>query len=151
MIKGIITEFQNENRWLSNFADDRAITVEHRYQAAKAINDADRNRILAAPKPHDAKKLGRGIIPRSDWDDIKLIVMEQLLLEKFTREPFRSLLLDTKGMVLIEGNNWHDNFWGSCRCSRYECGSSGQNHLGRLIMKIRDEYLVDAFDDIWGE
>ena len=38
---------------------------------------------------------------------------------------------------LIEGNNWHDVFWGKCSCPR--CNGGGQNHLGKILMKVREE------------
>jgi predicted NAD-dependent protein-ADP-ribosyltransferase YbiA (DUF1768 family) len=67
--------------------------------------------------------------------------MEVLLREKFSRGTrYRDLLDQTKGEEIIEGNAWHDNFWGNCSCKkRPECGKEGKNHLGMLLMKIRDE------------
>lgn len=67
--------------------------------------------------------------------------MECLLREKFSRGTrYRDLLDQTKGEQIIEGNIWHDNFWGNCSCNkRPECVKEGKNHLGMLLMKIRDE------------
>ena len=38
---------------------------------------------------------------------------------------------------LIEGNTWHDNYWGVCSCSK--CNGRGKNRLGKLLMKVREE------------
>lgn len=46
----------------------------------------------------------------------------------------------------IEGNVWHDQHWGDCRCNRLAlplrreaCAERGANHLGRLLMELRAE------------
>ena len=80
--------------------------------------------------PGQVKCLGRGVKLREGWDDIKLSVMEDLLRQKFTETYVRGRLLDTGKRILVEGNNWGDTFWGVCR-------NTGQNQLGRLLMKIR--------------
>ena len=49
--------------------------------------------------------------------------------------------LATGGAVLVEGNTWHDNYWGCCTCSRC-AGRRGRNNLGRLLMKLRAEYMT---------
>ena len=64
--------------------------------------------------------------------------MEELLRLKFAQPYLRDLLIATGEQKLIEGNYWHDNFWGSCSCEK--CGDKGENHLGRLLMKLRSEY-----------
>ena len=58
--------------------------------------------------------------------------MRDLLRQKFAREPLRSQLLATGEAKLIEGNHWGDTFWGVCR-------GQGENHLGMLLMKAREE------------
>ena len=108
-------------------------SVEHAYQAAKTLSDADRLAIRHAPTPNQAKKLGRLVPLRSDWDTLKLVVMEQLLREKFAQAPFQMTLLDSGTAELVEGNWWGDCFWGQCPVGQ------GENHLGRLLMKLRTE------------
>jgi len=56
---------------------------------------------------------------------------------KFDKERTVQMLLDTGSQELVEGNVWHDNFWGNCTCSK--CPEPGENHLGKLLMKIRSE------------
>lgn len=48
-------------------------------------------------------------------------------------------LLDTDDALLIEGNTWHDNYWGDCKCSHPKCSNKGRNALGEILMEIRDE------------
>lgn len=58
--------------------------------------------------------------------------MEDLLREKFQRKDLKQKLLDTGDAELIEGNTWGDTYWGMV-------GNKGHNHLGRLLMKVREE------------
>ena len=79
---------------------------------------------------------------RPDWDARKLTIMHNLLVHKFEENPdLVPKLLDTGGAVLVEGNTWHDNFWGSCICPRCS-GERGRNHLGRLLMQLRACYIT---------
>ena len=83
-----------------------------------------------------AKRLGRRVELRSDWETVKIEIMRQVLKSKFTHNPeLREKLIATGNTELIEGNNWNDRFWGVCR-------GVGKNHLGKLLMEIRAE-LVD--------
>ena len=62
--------------------------------------------------------------------------MEMLLRQKFADPALREQLLNTKDSMLIEGNNHGDTFWGVCK-------GEGQNQLGRLLMKIRQEIIEE--------
>lgn len=134
-----IDRFEGEYEFLSNFAtcsiywgDHYVATVEHAYQAAKATAEGDCLKIIRCKTPGEAKRMGRTIACRPDWDTIKLEVMEILLRRKFTKPIFRDKLLATGTEELVEGNTWGDTFWGVCR-------GQGENHLGKLLMKIRSE------------
>lgn len=125
-------------------------TVEHAYQALKLIyiSGADRDAdvtlrasfaemIRNANSAHEAKKLAHteAILPhvRKDWDDVKVWTMEQLLRAKHERHEYvRKILKRTKGLVIVEDSPT-DSFWG--RGPDWQ----GQNQLGQLWMKIRDE------------
>jgi ribA/ribD-fused uncharacterized protein len=133
-----ITSFQGTNRWLSNFYPAKVTldgveypTVEHAYQAAKTLDLNDRN-LFRGGNPGLAKRLGRDLELRSDWDTVKIGIMRDLLRQKFAGGELHFLLLQTKGIDLVEGNNWGDRFWGVC-------AGVGENWLGRLLMEIRDE------------
>lgn len=134
-------------RWLSNFYPSPITdangtvwpTVEHYYQAMKSTTAEDARLIHAAVRPGDAKRAGRSIIIRSDWEQIKDGVMMWALATKFAPgTEFAQLLLDTRTMQLIEGNEWHDNYWGNCRCGAANCLAPGRNVLGEMLMDVRD-------------
>ena len=81
----------------------------------------------------DTKRAGRNVKLRPDWDQVKLSIMENLVRQKFTNNLIlKKRLLDTGSQEIQEGNAWNDTFWGVCR-------GQGQNNLGKIIMKIRDE------------
>jgi N-glycosidase YbiA len=107
-------------------------TVEHAYQAAKALSPERREAIQRCPTPAAAKRLGRTLEVRPDWEAITLDVMRQLLRQKFRREPWRTWLLAVSGPI-VEDHDSGDTFWGVCR-------GRGENHLGRLLMQIREEW-----------
>jgi ribA/ribD-fused uncharacterized protein len=150
----MIKEFRDEYRFLSNFwpsvigIKDRwgnkriAKTVEHAYQAAKATNEKDYNYVLDAGMAGDAKRRGNAIKLRRDWESVKLDIMEQLLRIKFSNPELRDRLLSTGDEELVEGNHWHDTFFGVCNCPR--CKGKGQNHLGKSLMKIRTEIRIQS-------
>lgn len=93
----------------------------------------------------DVKKLGRKIKIRSDWDQKKLSFMEWGIREKFKDPKLAQMLLETGDLELIEGNKWHDIYWGVCNCPK--CGGNGENHLGKTLMKIRSELKVSATEE----
>ncbi len=128
----LIDEFYGEHRFLSNFYPMHKLTVEHLYQAAKTTDDEWRLRILLSPTPGEAKQLGKLAPLREDWDEIKIDVMEGLLRHKFSTYDLRRRLRETGDADLQEGNHWGDRFWGTVR-------GEGENHLGKLLMKIREE------------
>ena len=144
-----IESFHGEYRWLSNFWPARVFfdgfwyaSVEHAYQAAKTVSDIEREMMRAATKPGEAKRLGRRVTVRSDWDDIKLKVMEELVRQKFNRHPtLAAKLVATDDAELVEGNGWGDRFWG---VSPVGSTGTGFNHLGRILMKVRADMQVSA-------
>ena len=112
-------------------------SVEHAYQACKFLDFQQRTVLRKSEKPKSfAKTLSRVYKIREDWEDVKLNVMKNLLMQKFSYTSLEILLYNTKEAELIEGNLWHDNFWGNCYCSKCE-NIEGKNHLGKLLMEIR--------------
>lgn len=135
--ENVIDSFRGEYHFLSNFyVESDGCSVEHRYQAAKATNQADFNYIMESSTPTIAKKRGREIAIRDDWHNAKLFVMRELLIKKFRNKDLKDRLLSTGNAFLIEGNNWNDHFWGICN-------GIGHNWLGRLLMNLRDEYFKE--------
>jgi N-glycosidase YbiA len=107
-------------------------TCEHYFQAAKATNEKNAQKIIDAKTPADAKSLGRKIVIRKDWEDIKIDVMRFALRLKFQDKVLKELLLETGDAELEEGNHWQDLYWGVNE-SRY-----GENWLGKLLMELRE-------------
>jgi ribA/ribD-fused uncharacterized protein len=142
----MINKFEGEYAFLSNFYHSPFThdgitypTNEHFFQAYKTLDIAEKKAIAAAETPGQAKRMGRNVKLRSDWERIKSSVMELGLRLKFTEHPdLRQALIDTAPAQLVEGTTWHDRTWGVCMCPR--CGGRGENRLGQLLMKLRDEY-----------
>ena len=116
-------------------------STEHAYQAAKTLNPKIRALfLLPSVTAGKAKRMAKTMKVREDWNDVRVGVMEGLLRQKFA--PGTSLALELavlKDYDICEGNYWHDNFWGSCTCAK--CADKGENVLGKLLMKLRDELL----------
>jgi ribA/ribD-fused uncharacterized protein len=135
-----IRSFSGRWRFLSNFypalVEFEGLlypTAEHAFQAAKSFDPAIRQRILELATPGDAKRAGRRVKIRPDWEGVKVRVMEQILLDKFTRDSqLRQELLHTGDVLLEEGNTWGDRTWGTV-------DGVGDNLLGKALMKIRTE------------
>jgi diaminohydroxyphosphoribosylaminopyrimidine deaminase/5-amino-6-(5-phosphoribosylamino)uracil reductase len=146
-------------------------SVEHFYQSQKfaGVDHADAaalvESISAALSPEEAAQLGRRAereqpeLVRPDWANAKCSVMLAALRAKFSSHAGpRSMLLSTAGArssssssssvlegawgglggeggaVLVESSP-HDRYWGQ----GYD--GSGQNHLGLLLMQVRQELL----------
>ncbi len=133
-------------RWravLEGFDDTNVYpSVEHAYQAAKTLDMTERARFArsvdgGAFSSGQAKRAGKTVTMRADWNEVRLIMMEGLLWQKFdvptgpVHADLAARLVATKPRELIEGNTWGDTFWGVCR-------GKGENHLGRLLMRVRD-------------
>jgi|TARA_Y100000310_G_scaffold263231_2_gene273305 hypothetical protein len=151
----MITEFQGKYRFLSNFWPATVIgpssivypTVEHAYQAAKTEDERQHWRIMHMNTPGMAKRAGRRLVMRSDWDEVKYDIMYELVKQKFfNNDELANSLMDTQDVPIIEGNMWHDNYWGSCHCSRHNGG--GQNKMGGILMLVRGE-LFDRYHETW--
>lgn len=135
-----IDRFDGDFRFLSNFYGE-GITVEHLYQCAKTKDEGWRLKILNAKTPGIAKRYGSKCPLRPDWESIKFDIMLSLVRQKFNDDPILKVkLIDTYPNMLIEGNKWHDNYWGDCRCPKCVL-TSGQNMLGIILMTVRNEIL----------
>lgn len=136
-----IDSFRDENAFLSNFYPTKVIygmqeynTVENAYQAAKC-EDLETRRLFINCTPGQAKRLGAKMTVPKKWRTYKIKLMHNLLQQKFDvyKSPILAKkLIDTGDAELIEGNNWHDTFWGVC-------DGVGENHLGKLLMEVRTE------------
>ena len=140
----MIGEFAGEYRFLSNFyksplefEGDTYPTLEHAFQAAKTSDAEERATLRANANPVIAKRKGRRVTLRADWETAKQGIMRDLLHLKFANADLRERLLQTGNEELVEGNRWHDKYWGRCLCAK--CDGQGQNVLGTLLMQVRQE------------
>ena len=112
-------------------------TVEHAYQAQKTIDEDERIRIASLESPVLAKKAGRNVEIRDDWEEVKYDVMVECLREKFKIKKFKQALIDTgKEEIAEDAREWNDCIWGLGR------SGNGQNLLGKALMQVRDEINV---------
>ncbi len=135
-MKEKIDSFSGDNRFLSNFfIEPDGSCVEVEFQRAKCRNTEDAKGFDGL-SPADAKKLGRKIAIRHDWEQVKFSVMSVLVLLKFYEHPsLTTMLLETGDAILVEGNHWHDTTWGVC-------DGVGDNWLGKILMFVRSVVRV---------
>lgn len=135
----MIDRFKEEYEFLSNFYYSpiekdgiKYPTVEHLFQASKTLDIEDHMFIATVAYPWQAKKLGRSVQLRSDWEQIKDDVMYDAVYRKFTQNPnLKAKLLATGDVQLVEGNTWRDYYWGVC-------DGVGENRLGQTLMEVRE-------------
>lgn len=141
-----IKRFKGLYRFLSNFypspihiGEEMYPTSEHLYQAMKTKNKKTKEKIRLCKTPGNAKKLGRIIPLRKDWEKIKDKVMYFVVESKFLEnKKLEKQLLATGKKKLVEGNYWHDNYWGDCYCPKCK-HIKGQNKLGKILMRVRKQ------------
>jgi ribA/ribD-fused uncharacterized protein len=141
-----ILGFKDEYDWLSNFypASVKWVNlmfpcVENAFVYAKLAGDPDLSEWekIKEMTPREAKKYGRQIELRPGWDSIKVKVMQQLVYDKFTRNPeLQRKLMATGGAYIEETNWWKDTFWGVCN-------GKGKNTLGQIIMNTRERIRLE--------
>lgn len=132
-----IESFSGTYRYLSNFYDAPVLyngimydNAEAAYQAQKQPEKAEMFKNINGSK---AKKDGAALTLRPDWDLVKDQIMYEIVKEKFTRNIYLGArLISTGDIPIIEGNYWNDTYWGVCK-------GKGQNKLGKIIMRVRDE------------
>jgi ribA/ribD-fused uncharacterized protein len=134
-----INEFTGENAFLSNFFPCKITHKELEFQCSEALYMAHKsgnNEDFAKFAPlngKESKKLGKTVNLQPNWENIKMSVMKEVLMAKFTQnQDLKEKLLATGNLTLIEGNWWGDKFWGVCR-------GEGENQLGKLLMEVRKE------------
>ena len=172
--------FFEEHRYLSNFhicsnhfryMGRSWITSEHAYMWGKLpleyayspkFGDALYREVFAMT-PAQVKRWGQTCPLRDDWGRVKVSVMENIVREKFFRNPdISEKLIETGTRELREVNHWGDDFWGvdinSFYSQLYDARAEnpdhkgppiqgrnargrGENHLGNALMKARKALL----------
>lgn len=111
------------------------MTSEHAYHSEKFDDEDLKERIRFARSAHDALMIAKENRDkyRSNWDDVKLGIMKDILRSKVKQHSYvEKKLLESKGREIIE-DSWRDDFWG------WGPNKDGQNHLGKIWMEIRQE------------
>ena len=135
-----IIHFKDDYFFLSNFYNCDIVyegisykSAEAAFQAQKCIDD-NKKLEFSALSAGQAKKLGKEIELRKDWNDIRVDIMKSVVRTKFDQHPeLQEQLVATGDRCLIEVNVWHDKFWGVS-------SGKGRNMLGRILMDLRKEY-----------
>ena len=141
-MKRIIQRFRLEYDYLSNFYPAcvqvdglEYLSSEAAFQAAKCAKAEDRL-LFAELNSNDSKRLGHQVSVRSDWEAVRIEEMEKVVRAKFTQNPHLArFLVETGDAELIEGNSWHDTFWGVDLKT-----GEGENHLGKILMALREDF-----------
>jgi len=137
-----ITRFRLAYDFLSNFYPTTVsidgieyLSSEAAFQAYKCKDIEDRQQFTKI-SADESKRLGRKVELRNNWDRVKLDVMRRVVRAKFEQHPnLAQYLLDTGDADLIEGNTWHDIYWGVDLKT-----GEGENHLGKILMALRQEF-----------
>ena len=137
----MIDKFNDEYDFLSNRFKVRLEwqglvygSAEAAFQASKCRDESER-RFFAGCTPEKAVLKGRDIVPYPGWEDARLSMMESIIRAKFEQNPVLMRKLKATGnRLLVNGNNKHETYWGIDLYSW-----QGENHLGRIIMTIRDK------------
>ncbi len=118
-----ITSFTGQYKWLSNEA---LCDIDYKGKTTNSVKEA----YTAAKNQYDKNPYTYNM----SRNTYKLTAMKIFLSHKFKQEPFRTQLIATQTLPLVAGNTWGDTFWGVCK-------GEGENHLGKLIMEIRESLV----------
>ena len=107
---------------------------EAAFQSAKSLDPAVRDR-FSEMTGFVAKREGKKVQLRRDWERVKDEIMMEIVRAKFSQNPdLLKKLIGTGDMELVEGNAWHDTYWGVDAAT-----GEGENHLGIILMCVRAE------------
>ena len=135
----MIDRFSRQYAFLSNYYECSVVydgfcyaSSEAAFQAQKTL-DPEQRKAFTLLAASEAKRKGKKLNLRPDWEGIKYDIMYEVCKAKFTQHPdLAQKLLDTGNEMLVEGNNWGDKIWGQVK-------GEGKNLLGQILMRIRDE------------
>jgi len=107
--------------------------AEAAFQAHKCLT-AEGKREFERMEGLKAKKYGRKVELRPDWNSVRVLAMKRVIDAKFdqNKELARKLIAITE--PIVETNTWNDRFWGVCN-------GRGENMLGKLLTKKREKLL----------
>lgn len=133
----VILEFRDDYAFLSNFYDApveyEGLVFQNNEAAFQAMKNPAQAHKFTDIGAKSAKRRGRQVELRNDWEHVKECIMYEICLAKFTQHPdLKEKLLATGDKFLTEGNYWGDTEWGIC-------GGKGKNKLGKILMRVREE------------
>ena len=120
-------------------------TVEHAYQAYKFKDTSPVvfNEIVNSFSADEARRIAHRNEDKVvlNWDDIKVNLMEKFLRAKLEQNPqVKKKLMETENYLICEDSPV-DDFWGIGEDKK------GQNQLGKLWMKLREELQKNHIGD----
>lgn len=132
-----IRGFFGKYRFLSNFYCStvryNGITYGNNEAAFQAQKCPERAAEFMGLSPSEAKRLGRRVQLRKDWESVKYKIMKEIVYAKFSQNTtLLNLLLDTGNAKMFEENTWGDTTWGTV-------DGKGKNLLGKILFEVRDE------------
>lgn len=132
-----VSEFRGEYAFLSNFYETDIYCWGFKYRNAEAAFQAMKDPLQASLfvelDAKAAKRLGRKVCLRKNWEQLKEEFMFTVCFAKFMQNPeLGEKLVATGNKTLIEGNTWGDTEWGVCN-------GNGKNLLGNILMRIREK------------
>lgn len=140
MTKEKIDSFTGEYYFLSNFYMAPVsyngweyTNNEAAFQSQKTLSRTLRVQLFSGADPSEAKRQGRAIKLRPDWEEVKDETMYEIVYAKFSQnQDLKEKLLATGDKLLEEGNTWGDMIWGTV-------AGIGENKLGKILMRVRSE------------
>jgi ribA/ribD-fused uncharacterized protein len=114
-------------------------TSEHAFQSVQFINNNPElaEIIRNSKSAHEAQKLAEENKDQRDsnWEEIKLDVMKEILHCKVEQHPYvKKKLLQSGDRDIVE-DSWRDEYWG------WGESRKGKNMLGKLWREVRKEIL----------
>ena len=120
-----LSNFYNADVWYNGY------TFKNNEAAFQAMKCPERIKEFVNLNPSEAKRLGRRVKLRTDWEDVKEQIMYDICFSKFYHNQSLAVkLINTGDAILIEGNTWGDKVCG-------KCDGIGENKLGNILMSIR--------------
>jgi ribA/ribD-fused uncharacterized protein len=125
--------------------DNIILTAEALYQAMRYPLFPDiQQQIIIQNSPMTAKMISKKYQDktRQDWDEVRVKIMRWVLEVKLSQNwnKFSVLLKETGNKSIVEYST-KDQFWGAQK--NHDDGLVGTNALGRLLMELREKYVVN--------
>jgi len=129
----------------------RVLTSEALYQACRFPHKPDVQELIIGQKsPMTAKMVSKPHRKdsRPDWDAVRVRIMYWCLRVKLAQnwEKFSDLLRSTENKPIVEESR-RDQFWGAKPVDSETL--VGENVLGRLLMKLRDQLCDTEKNNLW--